>query len=107
MPARFFDRAVLRRSARMAAATVASLLMARGLLRLPEFYWAPISTIVILLSTIDPVVSAIVMQDVECVIDDGQPTGTPVLQLLKAGASVLIERDNFAVERQVSMLQIS
>src|SRR5262249_51015188 len=55
MPARLLDRAVLLRSARMAVATVVSLLLARGLLRLPEFYWAPISTIVILLSTIDPV----------------------------------------------------
>lgn len=54
MPARFLDREVLLRSARTAVATVASLLLARGLLRLPEFYWAPISTIVILLSTIDP-----------------------------------------------------
>ena len=34
-------------------AAVVSLLLARGL-RLPEFYWAPISTIVILLSTINP-----------------------------------------------------
>ena len=34
-------------------ATVVSLLLARGL-RLPEFYWAPISTVVILLSTINP-----------------------------------------------------
>jgi len=34
-------------------ATVVSMLLARGL-RLPEFYWAPISTIVILLSTINP-----------------------------------------------------
>lgn len=47
-------RAVLFRSARTAVGTVASLLLARSLLRLPEFYWAPISTIVILLSTIDP-----------------------------------------------------
>ena len=34
-------------------ATVVSMLLARGL-RLPEFYWAPISTVVILLSTINP-----------------------------------------------------
>ena len=54
MLGRFLDREVLLRSARTAAATVVSLLLARGLLRLPEFYWAPISTIVILLSTIDP-----------------------------------------------------
>jgi len=54
MPARFLDREVWLRSARTAAATVVSLLLARGVLRLPEFYWAPISTIVILLSTIDP-----------------------------------------------------
>jgi uncharacterized membrane protein YgaE (UPF0421/DUF939 family) len=40
-------------SVRTAAATVVSLLLARGL-KLPEFYWAPISTIVILLSTINP-----------------------------------------------------
>jgi len=54
MPARFLDRDALLRSARTTVATVVSLLLARGLLRLPEFYWAPISTIVILLSTIDP-----------------------------------------------------
>ena len=34
-----------------------SYLLAKGL-RLPEFYWAPISTIVILLSTIDPLTLA-------------------------------------------------
>ena len=34
-------------------ATVVSLLLARGL-KQPEFYWAPISTIVILLSPINP-----------------------------------------------------
>jgi uncharacterized membrane protein YgaE (UPF0421/DUF939 family) len=33
------------------------MLLARGL-KLPEFYWAPISTIVILLSTIDPLTLA-------------------------------------------------
>src|SRR5215472_17550116 len=55
MPARFLDRDALLRSARTTVATVVSLLLARGLLRLPEFYWAPISTIVTLLSTIDPV----------------------------------------------------
>ena len=54
MPAPFLNREILLHSARTAAATVASLLLARGLLRLPEFYWAPISTTVILLSTIDP-----------------------------------------------------
>lgn len=45
-------------AARTAVATVISLLLARTLLRLPEFYWAPISTIVILLSTIDPLTLA-------------------------------------------------
>ena len=54
MPARLLDRELLLRAARTAVATVLSLLLARGILRLPEFYWAPISTIVILLSTIDP-----------------------------------------------------
>jgi uncharacterized membrane protein YgaE (UPF0421/DUF939 family) len=54
MPPDFLDREVLLRSARTAVATVVSLLLARKLLRLPEFYWAPISTIVILLSTINP-----------------------------------------------------
>lgn len=38
-------------------AAVISMLLARGL-RLPEFYWAPISTIVILLSTINPMALA-------------------------------------------------
>jgi uncharacterized membrane protein YgaE (UPF0421/DUF939 family) len=46
-------RAALMNSLRTAVATVASLLLARSL-DLPEFYWAPISTIVILLSTINP-----------------------------------------------------
>ena len=46
-------RAALMNSLRTAVATVISLLLAR-LLKLPEFYWAPISTIVILLSTINP-----------------------------------------------------
>jgi len=45
-------RAALMNSLRTAVATVASLLLARSL-KLPEFYWAPISTIVILLSTIN------------------------------------------------------
>src|SRR5215469_17952579 len=40
-------------SLRTTVATVASLLLARAL-KLPEFYWAPISTIVIVLSTIPP-----------------------------------------------------
>lgn len=44
-------------SARVAVATVASMLLARSL-KMPEFYWAPISTIVILLSTIDPMTLA-------------------------------------------------
>ena len=46
-------RASLLNAARTAVATVISLLLAK-LLKLPEFYWAPISTIVILLSTINP-----------------------------------------------------
>jgi len=50
-------RPVLRTSARTALAAVVSLLLARAL-GLPEFYWAPISTIVILLSTIDPLTLA-------------------------------------------------
>jgi len=44
-------------SIRTALATTASLLLARGL-RMPEFYWAPISTIVILLSTVNPMTLA-------------------------------------------------
>lgn len=44
-------------SLRTAVGTVVSLVLARGL-KLPEFYWAPISTIVILLSTIDPLTLA-------------------------------------------------
>ena len=40
-------------AARTTVAAVASLLLAR-LLKLPEFYWAPISAIVIIQSTIDP-----------------------------------------------------
>src|SRR5438445_5341727 len=47
------SREALINSARTAVATVASLLLALSL-KLPEFYWAPISTIVILLSTINP-----------------------------------------------------
>jgi uncharacterized membrane protein YgaE (UPF0421/DUF939 family) len=44
-------------SLRVGLASVLSYLLAKGL-RLPEFYWAPISTIVILLSTIDPLTLA-------------------------------------------------
>ena len=44
-------------AARTTLGTVIAVLAAR-LLRLPEFYWAPISTIVILLSTIDPLTLA-------------------------------------------------
>src|SRR5437879_5812328 len=44
-------------STRTAVATVVSLLLARSL-KLPEFYWAPISTLVILLSTINPLTLA-------------------------------------------------
>jgi len=46
-------RAVFLHSARTTVAAVASMLVARTL-RLPEFYWAPISAIVIVLSTINP-----------------------------------------------------
>lgn len=42
---------------RTTTAAAAALLLAR-LLKLPEFYWAPISTIVILLSTINPLTLA-------------------------------------------------
>jgi uncharacterized membrane protein YgaE (UPF0421/DUF939 family) len=45
--------ATLLDAARTTVAAVASLLLAR-LLKLPEFYWAPISAIVIIQSTIDP-----------------------------------------------------
>jgi uncharacterized membrane protein YgaE (UPF0421/DUF939 family) len=44
-------------SARATVASVVSLLLAR-ILRLPELHWAPISAIVILLSTIDPLTVA-------------------------------------------------
>ncbi len=47
----------LRHSARTAVAAVLSLLVARAL-KLAEFYWAPISTIVILLSVSDPMTLA-------------------------------------------------
>jgi uncharacterized membrane protein YgaE (UPF0421/DUF939 family) len=46
------SRGALINSARATVAAVASALLAR-LLKLPEFYWAPISAIVILLSTIN------------------------------------------------------
>ena len=46
-------REVLIHSLKTAVAAVVSLLLARGL-KQPEFYWAPISTIVILLSPINP-----------------------------------------------------
>jgi uncharacterized membrane protein YgaE (UPF0421/DUF939 family) len=52
------SREVLLNSARTTVAAVISLLLARTLLKLPEFYWAPISTIVILLSTINPLTLA-------------------------------------------------
>ena len=51
------NREALINSTRTAVATIASLLLARSL-KLPEFYWAPISTIVILLSTINPLTLA-------------------------------------------------
>jgi uncharacterized membrane protein YgaE (UPF0421/DUF939 family) len=51
------SRAAYIHSARATVAAVASLLLARTL-KMPEFYWAPISTIVILLSTIDPLTLA-------------------------------------------------
>jgi uncharacterized membrane protein YgaE (UPF0421/DUF939 family) len=47
------DSKTLLDSARTAAATLVSLLVARAL-KLPEFYWAPISTIVIMQSSIQP-----------------------------------------------------
>ena len=52
------DRNAVINAMRTAAATVLSLLLARNVLKLPEFYWAPISTIVILLSTINPLTLA-------------------------------------------------
>src|ERR1035438_5237177 len=48
-----FDSASLHDSLRLATAAVASMLLAR-LLKMPEYYWAPISTIVIIQSTIPP-----------------------------------------------------
>lgn len=50
-------REALFHSLRTAIAAVVSMLLAR-LLKLPEFYWAPISTIVILLSVTDPLALA-------------------------------------------------
>jgi uncharacterized membrane protein YgaE (UPF0421/DUF939 family) len=50
-------REALINSLRTTVAAVVSMLLARGL-KLPEFYWAPISTIVILLSTINPMTLA-------------------------------------------------
>jgi len=47
------SREALVTAARTAVAAVVSMLLARSL-KLPEFYWAPISTIVIVLSTINP-----------------------------------------------------
>jgi uncharacterized membrane protein YccC len=44
-------------SARTAVAAVVALVLARSL-SMPEFYWAPISTIVILLSTVNPLTLA-------------------------------------------------
>jgi uncharacterized membrane protein YgaE (UPF0421/DUF939 family) len=51
------DRGILYDSARTAAATLVSLLLARAL-KLPEYYWAPISTVVIMQSTIQPLQGA-------------------------------------------------
>jgi uncharacterized membrane protein YgaE (UPF0421/DUF939 family) len=51
------SRAALMNSARATVASVASLLLAR-ILKLPESYWAPISALVILLSTINPLTVA-------------------------------------------------
>src|SRR4029077_14619618 len=51
------NREALLHSARTAVAAVLSLMVARAL-KLAEFYWAPISTIVILLSVTDPLALA-------------------------------------------------
>ena len=51
------SREALLHSARTAAAAVLSVMLARAL-KLAEFYWAPISTIVILLSVTDPLALA-------------------------------------------------
>jgi len=50
-------RATVIYSARVTVAAVASMVLAR-VLKLPEFYWAPISAIVIICSTIDPLAMA-------------------------------------------------
>lgn len=47
------NRTSISESTKTAVATTASLLLARAF-RMPEFYWAPITTIVILQSSIDP-----------------------------------------------------
>ena len=49
----WLNRASLLDSARTALAAVVAMLLAR-LLKMPEYYWAPISTIVIVQSTIPP-----------------------------------------------------
>lgn len=51
------NRAAIINSARVAVAAAVSMLLSHSL-KLPEFYWAPISTIVILLSTINPLTLA-------------------------------------------------
>ena len=51
------NREAILSSTRTAVAAVLSLLLARSL-KMPEFYWAPISTIVILLSTVNPLTLA-------------------------------------------------
>jgi uncharacterized membrane protein YgaE (UPF0421/DUF939 family) len=51
------SREALMNSLRTTLATLLSLLLARAL-KLPEFYWAPISTIVIVLSPTDPLTLA-------------------------------------------------
>jgi len=51
------DGKTLLDSARTAAATLVSLLLARAL-KFPEYYWAPISTIVIMQSSIQPLQGA-------------------------------------------------
>lgn len=57
--ARFFalDRKILFDSAWTAFATLISLLAAR-LLKFPEYYWAPISTVVVMQSTLQPLQGA-------------------------------------------------
>jgi uncharacterized membrane protein YgaE (UPF0421/DUF939 family) len=50
-------RTALARSVRATIASLLSLAVARGL-KLPEFYWAPISTLVVLLATTDPLALA-------------------------------------------------